>query len=409
MKRFLLFGAFVIGCILHSEASSYEDPPLAGMPVKEDTLRTNKNREKATTYRDLEEDTAKVSLWGRIRDYIAKANIDKTQTQRFDFTILGGPHYSNETKLGLGIVAAGLFRVNQKDLSIPPSNLSIYGDLSTSGAYVLGIQGNTYLKGGKYRIDHKSSFSFRPSDFWGIGFHNGRDSAKCDMDRQQMQIRIDFMYRTFPRWYIGTNISYQFTRAKDLEKHQYIPIGQDTKYINTGIGLSIAYDSRDVITNPYTGFYFKFDQRFFPGFLGNKTTFKSNQLIVDYFLPVWKDGILAMDLHGLFHRGNVPWTMLSQMGGQSRMRGYYEGRYRDKNLIEAQAELRQKLYKRFGGVIWVGAGNIFPEFHQLYLSHTLLNCGIGARWELKNRVNVRLDFGIGRNQTGLTLSLNEAF
>lgn len=409
MKRFLIFGALLIGCILEPKSFAHKGTTHSIAPTGEDTIHKKKTGEKKTPPLYCEDDSAEISTWKRIYNYFAKANIDKTQTQRFDFTILGGPHYATETKLGLGIVAAGLFRVNRNDLSIPPSNISIYSDLTTTGAYTLGVQGNTYLKGGKYRIDHKSSFSFRPSDFWGVGYHNGRDSADCDMNRQQMQVRFDFMYRTFPKWFFGLNLSYQFTRGKDLEKPHYIPEGQESKYINTGIGLSLAYDSRDVITNPYTGFYFKVDQRFFPGFLGNKMVFKSNEATINYYRPLWKDCVLATDLHGLFHRGDVPWTMLSMMGGPSRMRGYYEGRYRDKNLIEAQVELRQKLYKRFGGVVWVGAGNVFPEFHQLYLEHTLLNCGVGIRWELKSRVNVRLDFGVGRDQTGLTLSLNEAF
>ncbi len=32
--------------------------------------------------------------------------------------------------------------------------------------------------------------------------------------------------------------------------------------------------------------------------------------------------------------------MYAKMGGMERMRGYYEGRYRDKKLVETQIELR---------------------------------------------------------------------
>ena len=31
-------------------------------------------------------------------------------SKKFDFSIIGGPHYSTDTKLGLGLVAAGLYR-----------------------------------------------------------------------------------------------------------------------------------------------------------------------------------------------------------------------------------------------------------------------------------------------------------
>lgn len=66
--------------------------------------------------------------------------------------------------------------------------------------------------------------------------------------------------------------------------------------------------------------------------------------------------MLAYDLHAMFNYGNTPWTMLSLLGGSYRMRGYYEGRYRDKKMIEAQVELRQKVYGRSGIAVWIGAG-----------------------------------------------------
>ena len=98
------------------------------------------------------------------------------------------------------------------------------------------------------------------------------------------------------------------------------------------------------------------------------------------------------------------------MGGSTRMRGYYEGRYRDKQMIEIQAELRQKIYGRSGIAVWVGAGNVFPSLNKFNPAHTLPNYGIGYRWEFKKRVNVRLDYGFGKKgQNGFLFSINEAF
>ena len=77
-------------------------------------------------------------------------------------------------------------------------------------------------------------------------------------------------------------------------------------------------------------------------------TFSRTELQVDAYHQVWKGGVMAYDLYGVFNYGNTPWTMLALMGGSTRMRGYYEGRYRDKQMIEIQAELRQKIYGRSG-------------------------------------------------------------
>ena len=91
------------------------------------------------------------------------------------------------------------------------------------------------------------------------------------------------------------------------------------------------------------------------------------------------------------------------------MRGYYDGQYRDRNLTEIQIELRQHIYNRHGVAVWVGAGNVYKNFKTFRWSHTLPNYGIGYRWEFKNRVNVRLDYGFGKGQSGFLFQINEAF
>jgi len=100
---------------------------------------------------------------------------------------------------------------------------------------------------------------------------------------------------------------------------------------------------------------------------------------------------------------------MALLGSSYAMRGYYEGRYRDKDLIEIQLELRQHIWKRNGIVVWIGAGNIFNSFKSFHFNQTLPNYGFGYRWEFKKRVNVRLDLGFGKKQTGFIFNINEAF
>ena len=59
----------------------------------------------------------------------------------------------------------------------------------------------------------------------------------------------------------------------------------------------------------------------FPGFFGNKGAFSRTELQVDAYHQVWKGGVMAYDLYGVFNYGNTPWTMLALMGGSTRMRG----------------------------------------------------------------------------------------
>jgi len=124
---------------------------------------------------------------------------------------------------------------------------------------------------------------------------------------------------------------------------------------------------------------------------------------------VWKGGILAEELHGQFNYGHTPWPLLSETGSNDRMRGYYEGRYRDKNLMEGQLELRQHIKGRHGMAVWAGLANVFKDFDHIAMRHTLPNAGIGYRWEFKKGINVRIDYGFTRNGGGFIFNVNEAF
>ncbi len=55
----------------------------------------------------------KKSLFDRFLSYFNDANKNKKQ-KKFDFSIIGGPHYSEDTKLGLGLVAAGLYKTEHE-------------------------------------------------------------------------------------------------------------------------------------------------------------------------------------------------------------------------------------------------------------------------------------------------------
>lgn len=351
----------------------------------------------------------KNNLFRKFYTYFRTANEDKTQVKKFDFSIIGGPHYSSTVKLGLGIVAAGLYRVDKNDLSIPPSNVSFFGDVTTTGFYLLGVRGNTLFKSGKYRLDFNTYFFSFPSAFWGIGYDSATYGKAGAYKRLQNQVKVDFMIRVADDFYVGTNASFNYIEGKNFTNIEQLR-GEDPLNINTGVGVFVMYDSRDFITNAYRGIYFKAEQRFFPSFMGNRETFYRTEIQWNAYHPLWKGAVMAYDVHGMFNYGNPPWTMLALMGGSSRMRGYYEGRYRDNNLIEAQVELRQKVYGRNGIVIWGGAGNVFPSFSKINGAHTLPNYGIGYRWEFKKRVNVRLDYGFGlKGQKSFMFGINEAF
>ena len=354
---------------------------------------------------------AKPGFVKRVVNYFAGSNEDKTLTRKFDVTIIPGPNYASDTKLAIGVVASGLFRADRKDLTIPPSNVSIFGNISVTGFYNVGLKGNTLFNSEKFRIDYDFAFISMPGYMWGIGYDAGlNDEGKSEYKRLNLQLEVDFMWRVLKNIYIGANVNFYHIKGVDFEKPPSNFIGdQETQYTNIGTGPFIIYDSRDIITNPSRGWFLKVSHKFYPGFLGNKPSFSRTEGILNFYHRIWKGGIMAYDLHGRFNNGDVPWTMLSRIGNSYRMRGYYEGRFQDRHLLEFQAELRQRIWRRIGVAAWGGVGNVFDSMRNFTFSQSLPNYGFGLRWELKKNVNVRLDYGFGKKQSGFLFQINEAF
>jgi outer membrane protein assembly factor BamA len=110
--------------------------------------------------------------------------------------------------------------------------------------------------------------------------------------------------------------------------------------------------------------------------------------------------------------GDVPFDRLAQFGGASVIRGYYEGRYRDRAAAAVQAELRQPLLKRVGVAAFYGAGSVAPRLGALKLGEARGAGGVGLRLALdtKEKINIRIDQGIGQGgSSGTYFTLGEAF
>lgn len=371
------------------------------------------------TYMPIERDSLVVSdsvpapngILHRIVRYFSESTVDRTFEKKIDVTFAGGPSYSKTTSLGLGLLAAGLYRLDRTDSITPPSDVTLFGNVSITGFYSLGISGNNIFRHSRNKIDYLLRFSSSPRDIWGFGYEDGRHNPSTEILEQRYQVRARYLHRFVKGSYVGVILDFDHTNARDLAPlaEAYLA-GQRTHYTATGIGAVLEYDTRDFIPNPSRGLYFSLQEIVYPRALGNcpKTLWRTIAR-GNIYHRVWHDALLAYDLYGEFNSNATPWTLMARLGDNERMRGYYTGRYTDNNMVTMQVELRQHIWRRIGGVVWCGVGNVFPEIEAFRLDETLPNYGLGLRWELKKRVNVRFDYGFGRSTSGFLLSINEAF
>lgn len=350
-------------------------------------------------------------IFKKIVNYFRDSNKQKPN-KKIDFGFIPGPNYSATTGLGLGLLGTATYSADHTDPTLPRSNASVYSNMTTAGFFMVGLRGNHIFPHESFQLDYKVNLSTFSTSYWGMGYANAdNDDNETDYRRNRINAMARFMVKLAPNTYIGPFVNYRVTQASDVnEDFSYLWQGQDKTIHTYTAGLSFTYDSRDFMLNASEGVFVQIDQTFTPRCFGNgKYNFSTTEATFATYGKLWKGAILAGELHGQFNYGHIPWSQLATVGSNDRMRGYYEGRYNDKNVIEGQVELRQHIKGRNGVVAWVALANAFPDFKNIAWRYTLPNAGVGYRWEFKKRINIRVDYGFTRNGGGFIFNINEAF
>lgn len=350
----------------------------------------------------------KQGLIKRIVNYFSETN-KKPISKKMDFSLIGGPFYSSDSKFGIGIVAAGAYSTAPDDSLTRPSDMSLSFKATTAAHFELSFGGVHVFPHDRYRLDYNVSFSSIDTKYWGIGYEQCSDNDNESKYKYlASHAEALFAIRFGKNMYLGPLVTFDYVNARSFQKPE-LWNGMPHRTFNYGLGASLRYDTRDNLTATKNGILIRFDQTFDFGWMGNRYPFKINEFTAAWFHPVWKGCTLASRLHWRITWGDTPWGLMSYLGGSETMRGYFEGRYRDKGAADICVELRQHVWRRNGVVVWVGVGSIFPRITDIHFNQLLPNFGFGYRWEFKKNVNVRVDIGFGKHERGLFFGINEAF
>jgi outer membrane protein assembly factor BamA len=179
----------------------------------------------------------------------------------------------------------------------------------------------------------------------------------------------------------------------------------------SGIGLVMSWDSRDSIFFPRQGKYCQTYAKFFGRYLKSDYLFQRFNINYRQYFPFFSSHALAVQATINVITGKPAFQMLSLLGGQSLMRGYYRGRYRDKDMIAVQLEYRMPVWRRLGLVGFFGCGDVSDRLSQFRLESFKMTGGVGARYRIQRQQgsNLRLDLGFSRESSGVYVTVNEAF
>lgn len=348
------------------------------------------------------------SVSDTVNQYILKhPSKFKPESNRFRAVPTFSITYNEEDNFGAMIGAIGLYRSGM-DTVAPLSSVSLLAGASINKSFFGIIKGTNYSKKGKFLIDYRLRYFYNNLYFWGLGYNNGNNSAnKSSYKEMSTDVNVSFLFRPNQTITTGPYIGFKYVNSSDFAKPELIE-GNPLFMRSLLLGIKFTYNSKDNDVIPTRGSFITFEQTIYPALWGFKSFYKTF-LIADYYLPVWKGSVFAFDLNANLNWGDSPWFMWAQLGGSTRMRGYYQGRYRDRNMISAQMEIRQKIYKNHGIAVWGGAGNIFHSFPEFNIKETLPTYGAGYRFEFMGFL-LNIDVGFGKSgQYAIIAGINQTF
>lgn len=348
--------------------------------------------------------------------YLYEMGIDRSFEQKIDFSVVPTFYYSTSTSVGIALAAVGLYRIDRNNRNIPPSRLTIYANASIIGHYRVGVTSENIFRDNRNRLDGTIVVSSLSTRFWGIGYTAAVSNAPLSYISNDYRAEARYAHRFFKSLYLGAAASFDYfdSRKVSADMEQRL-LGQKASVAATSLSIVAEYDSRNNPVSTSKGLRLSLRGTMRPKPLGNAaTTSYGASLTFDLFQPLWREAVLALDIYGEYNSATTPWQFYPTLGGTSRMRGYYEGRFIDRNVVMMQAEIRQRVWRQVGIVAWGGAANIFSTANSFSWRNTLPSYGLGVRFELNPQVIVRLDYGFGSRLSGrlvhgLVFSLGEAF
>ncbi|MEM9887308.1 MAG: BamA/TamA family outer membrane protein [Bacteroidota bacterium] len=321
--------------------------------------------------------------------------------------------YLPETSLGFGGAGIYTFRFKGEKASSRPSQAQ------TVLAYTLENQILAYLYGELYVNDEK--WWLRPElgfykyfyDFFGVGNENPLDYVET-FGVTFPRLRLDAQYLVAPKLYMGMRYWFDGYNVTEVEEDKLlgsgiIPGGAGSRI--SALGALATFDNRENVFIPDKGWLIQAIAFWNNEAFGSDFNFNRYELDVATYLSPHPNQVLALNFYTGIITGIAPFNELLFFGGRRRARGFYEGRFRDNNMLLWQAEYRFPLFWRLGMVVFGSYGGVAPSFSSYKIENFRWNAGTGLRFLLNKEegVNLRFDVGFGRSSTAFYLTIGEAF
>lgn len=342
------------------------------------------------------------------------AQTEKDSSDSRSFSLFGYPYlfYTPETELAFGVGGLATFYLG-KEIFLRPSKITLSGYYTSNQQYSLDLNPEFYFLGNRYFFSANLNYSYMIDKFYGIGADTP-EIEHPEYSADIFSVNVNFQLPSLFGFTYKSGILFDYKSfvLRDKMRNPYLVNPAFAVEGQTvGVGLIWVWDSRNSIFNPKEGLYYQIKAQFFMKAIASDYDFNVYTTDLRWFVPVGEEDAVALQAYGRLVLGYPPFYELSALGGQTHMRGYFEGRYRDNNFITAQVEYRFNIWRKIGAVLFGGIGNVSKRVRDFRIPEAIFSYGFGLRYlfNAEEKVNLRADFGFGKNTSGVYFGIEEVF
>lgn len=328
--------------------------------------------------------------------------------------------YTPETRLAVGVGGIYPFRLAGYESESRPNSIMMSVKYTQEKQYEVRLVPELYLK--SYHLRSDIFYQKFPLKFYGIG-----NDMSSDMEEfytlRRTKLKMNFQRKIRTGLNVGVLYEFEKTRLIEVEKGGLLaedakePILGSEGGTSSGIGILVDIDYRNRIFSATSGGFYQILSMIYRDALGSDYEFTRHLLDLRQYFPIFPSHTLAFQGLVDLMTGDPPFQKLSLLGGENLvrgnyMRGYYLGRYRDKNVIALQVEYRiMPVWWRVGLVGFMGLGDVSDEVGNFEIKDFKYSIGLGFRYQFNREegVNLKCDFAYGKDSTGFYLGIFEAF
>lgn len=321
--------------------------------------------------------------------------------------------FAPETNWGFGAAGIYTFRLKGESAFSNPSQIQLGFAYTLNKQVLLYLPFQFFKKEQTYKLYGELGYYLYTYQFYGIGNDTKEESMEF-YDVDFPRFRMNLLKQIYPNFFVGGRYWLDDFKIKEVAAGGILEqesISGKAGGLLSGFGLVFNYDNRDNIFFPTKGSLTELVAFRNGNYLGSDFNFSKLYLDASNYWGFNKQ-VFALNVYAELTGGDVPFNQLSLLGGPKKMRGYFEGRFRDKHYLSFQLEYRFPLYwKWLRGVLFSGVGDVANRLSDFSIAEAKLSYGGGLRILVnkEEKVYIRLDAGFGKGSSGYYITIGEAF